>query len=372
MREVRDLRRLFVDGAELELSSMFGIFEHWAKEHRHYKVSLVGFLSTEDPIELFQERHLPGYSFEFEGQKDFCLVDLSRTIRRSNIEGGERTVEGQFGICRNDESDMWIAFTSGSPDFFNLGLLSFLRDHRPEITRIYLSSEEIRGLFQRLEDERGWSVFVVKSVLYSHLEEGAIDFTKDHFLALFNEAENKNRYVDKVEFVVNNGSGKRLFHGFISRECVFYFRDGKITVLTQDFLPQVSDIARGKKRMFESKERKLGELAVNPIDVVFSEDRFSQEADNRRFAQALSKIGRVGLSVFHMNPYLHVALLDFTDGSRFDLVAVSSRRVRIIPAHKSSVHSLMRISDGIFKAFDEATLEAVEPARYSVDDFVGG
>ncbi|GAG14276.1 unnamed protein product, partial [marine sediment metagenome] len=154
-------------------------------------------------------------------------------------------------------------------------MLGLLRENRPQVTRIFLSSEELRHIFEEIEADHNWKIFVRKGVLYSHHEEGSIIFRKGHFQALFNKAENENGYVDKVEFETRDENNHTRLHGFMSREGVFYFHGGKLEILTDVILPKVSVISNGKKQKLEKRERKFGDLALNPIELVFPEDRFS-------------------------------------------------------------------------------------------------
>ena len=62
---------------------------------------------------------------------------------------------------------------------------------------------------------------------------------------------------------------------------------------------------------------------------------------------------RSGIAVLHENPYVHVSLIDFFDGSAFDIFATSRKAVTIVPQVGASPFSLNRLCNHIFENFRE-------------------
>jgi hypothetical protein len=371
MQEIQELRALCLDGASLDVHTLIGACESLSKVDSRYKVSFVMFISARSPIELFNGWKQTDFSFNIKKYDDFYTVNLNRIIRRADIENGEREVSGSFGIFQHKDSNIWIGFTSDSPDFFEKGLLRFIESYKPDISRIYLSSEEMRSLFEKLEDNVSCEIFVKKAVLYSYGNEARIEYEKKPFQELFNIAENEDKYVDKVEYDIRR-ENKQVYHGFMSRSCIFYYYSGNIHYLFNSFIPLIAIRGESKSEVFEGRERHFGTIEIQPIDIVYPKDVFKNGQDNMRFIKAIGSVSRGAVSVYHKNPYVHVSFLDFIDGSNFDIFVTESNKISIIPSFKCSIHSLMRVCEEISKDFNEGTIELPGEPDFSLSDFIGG
>ncbi len=371
MKEVKHLKAFLQDVNSIDINALARSFEHASKIDKRYKVSFLVFISKESPIGLFHEWKHGDYSFNVNRYFDFYEIFLNRIIERSDIEGGKRKLEGSFCIFQYGESDIWIGFTSDSPDFFDNGVVRFIESYKPDISRIYLSSEELRNLFENLEEKVSAEIFVKKAVLYSHIKEGQINFEREHFQELFNKAENEDRYVDKIEYYLRKDQ-EIIYHGFISRNLISYYYSGNIHHFLNSFLSIIADRGISKSEVLENRERSFGKEEINPINIVFPKNVFQNRADNLRLVNALEKVSRGAVAVYHQNPYLHLSFLDFIDGSSFDIFAIGSNEISIIPNFKCSMHSLMRVSDQISKDFNEGQIELSGSPEYSLEDFIGG
>ena len=248
--------------------------------------------------------------------------------------------------------------------------VKFIESYKPDISRIYFSSEELRNLFEELEDSLSCKILVKKAVLYSHIKEGQIRFERDHFQELFNRAENESSYVDKVEYEFLNNIGS-IYHGFVSRDLIFYYYSGNINYFFNGFLPLIAEKGIKKTKIFENKERKFGEFHSQPICIEFHRDVFNDNRDNLRLIKALEKVSKSAVAVYHKNPYLHASFLDFIDGSIFDIFASDTNKLTIVPNYKCSMHSLMRVSEQISKDFEEGRVSLRGESIYSLSDFIG-
>jgi hypothetical protein len=71
----------------------------------------------------------------------------------------------------------------------------------------------------------------------------------------------------------------------------------------------------------------------------------------------------LGLAVLHRNPYLHVAVTDYLDGSNFDIFVVSESQLTIFPGYWATVGSLARTADAISDRFAAVAISEVPAAR---------
>ena len=209
-----------------------------------------------------------------------------------------------------------------------------------------------------------------KAVLYSHLEEGEVTFRKGLYRRLFAFAEAEDDYVDKVEFKLI-GNRETLLHAFLARDATFYYYAGRAGLIFSKIVPLVVEVATRKGRLFSNRARPRGEAVLNPIQIEYEKDVLMSPGDNLRLVRALAKLDRGAVTVYHLNPYVHVSLVDFVDGSSFNIYSGESDKILIVPNFNCTVHSLMRIHEQINRDFQEGSLKESAPHDLTLEDFIG-
>jgi len=369
MREIETLGQLRPDTSGLQLSDVWSVVDSIAESDPRYKVRLITFHSGGDCSEIFRRTHIEGFEVVRHDFSDFWTFDLTRTVSRSNIEGGRRVVSGSFGLFKANSTGIWTAFTSEGPDFFSMALTRFIEECRPQISFVHLTSDQLRQLFERLEAKSGCEVWVRKAVVYSHREEGEIGFKKKPARVLFNFAEREDDYVDKVEYVLQS-NGEATLHAFASRDGVSYFFGGRMGYFTDMVLPAFAEEVSQSSELLAGRQRDSESGGLNPLAIVYKRNVFGRPEDNSHLIRALGNLDRSGLAVLHRNPYVHAAFLDFVDGSTFDIFVTGQNRISIIPGYQSSVYSLERLTEQIFKDFHEGKVEEDSQPSYTLSDFL--
>ena len=369
MKEFDDLKTLLRDKESFDMNVLAGAFENISKLDKNYKLSIIVFSSIRNPIRLFKEEwQNKDFSFDIDEFNGFYIITLVRTIK------SKRIIKGAFGISRFDKTNIWLAFTSESSDFFKNGVVRFIESYKPNISRIYLSSAELRELFERVEDSLSSKISVKKAILYSHIREGQIHFFEgEDYQELFDKAERESSYIDKVEFNISNEYENSLlsYHGFVSRKLVFYYYSGRISYFFNQILQAIGKIGVKKIEKFENKERNYEDAEAKPLNIRFPQKAFEDKYDNIKLIKTLEKVSGGAVAVYHKNPYLHLSFIDFIDGSNFDIFVTDPYKLTIIPNYKCSMYSLMRATDQIFKGFQEGEIELAERYTYSFSDFIG-
>lgn len=363
MRELEDLRALLRDENSIDLGVLAGAFENRSKEDKKYKLHIIVFSSFRPPTDLFHEWCNTEFSFSVDHFKDFDIIYLSRIINK------KRLVEGSFGLSRFRKSNIWIAFTSEPLDFFENGVIKFLESYRPDISRIYLSSNELRELFEKVEGALLSKIHVKKAILYSYIGEGEISYKKKHFQEIFDAAEDEYSYVDRVEYDIREDETPN-YHGLISRNMICYYRSGRMNYFLDHILPLISNIARRKLDLLDNKERDPESAEAKLLTLSFSRGMFKDKNYNFKLIKILETISGGAIAVYHGNPYLHLSFLDFIDGSNFDIFVTDPNNITIVPNFKCSAYSLMRVTDHIFKGLEEGAIKLAERYTYSAADFM--
>jgi hypothetical protein len=274
---------------------------------------------------------------------------------------GQRVDFGAFKSARN----AWTIFTFTETIWRENVLLRLVRSLSPEFSLAYLSSADIRQLFQTLEENYGGEVVVNKAVAYSYRREGQISFKKEPYHDVFNRAEHEGMFVDKVDFSVH---GPHPLHGFVARNGTAKFIQGDIELFLGTILNGVIRTSGRKHEVFQQAARRPGEAQVSPVDIDFPETVFHGREDNLVFLSSLDRMTRSGMAVMHENPYIHVSLIDFFDGSSFDIFATTPNRVTVIPQVDASAFSLNRLCNHIFENFREGIITKPERKTWQLSD----
>jgi len=271
----------------------------------------------------------------------------------------------RFGLFQSGDN-AWTAFTLTKTIANEEVLLRLLGALSPNISEACLTSNEIRSIFEDIEECEGVTVSVNKAVAYSHRHEGQISFFKNEaYHAVFNKAENEGKFVDKVDFSL---TGPHYLHGFLGRNGVAKFMAGDIGLFQKSVLTSVARISSSKHGVFRNSSRHPGSTEVTAIDLQFGETAFQGRDDNLAFISSLDQMARSGIAVLHENPYVHVSLIDFFDGSAYDIFATSRKAVTIVPQVGASPFSLNRLCNHIFENFREGLIAEPEDKIRTVEE----
>ena len=343
-----------------------------ANQDSRRTVRFKSLVTHEDPIETISEveSRFENAELSIYDHHDHYQIDLHRRIKRSDIEGGARSVDGSFALFQNQESDVWTALTGANPDFYKRGLLWLFKRSQPTISNFYTNSDDLENVLDNLHMSLSLDTRIeaTKAVAYSHRHEGNISFETHPYYQVFNIADESNRYVDKISFRVQQDTGS-VFGGFMSRDGQTKFESGDASVYFNNFLPAYTSKGQEKADIFADKERSSETGEVNEIEIEFDQQVFRTPDDNRTLIHALSNISQSSVTVYHKNPYAHVSVLDYVDGSSCDVFVTESDTISLIPSYRGSMNSLMRISDQISREFQEGSVREQQQPEAEFADF---
>lgn len=323
-------------------------------KRKRVKIYFVSFLSsTPADVALAESEG----SIKIEKKTDYWAAQLSE--KKSG-----KTFCLDFGIFRS-AVDAWTLFTLTESNWRENVLLHLVGSLSPDFSLPYLSSADIRHLFQKLEEDDAVEISVNKAVAYSYRREGQISFKKEPYQDVFNRAEHENMFIDKVDFSLH---GQHSLHAFVARNGTAKFIGGDIDIFLDRILNGVLNTSARKHEVFQQAARRPGEIEVSPVDIDFGQSVFQGRGDNLTFLSSLDGLTRSGIAVMHENPYVHVSLIDFFDGSSFDIFATSPNSVSIIPQVDASAFSLNRLCNHIFENFREGVITRPQPRTWNLAD----
>jgi hypothetical protein len=119
----------------------------------------------------------------------------------------------------------------------------------------------------------------------------------------------------------------------------------------------VERVARKHGLLKDRGRATRNDLSPRPILIEYAGGIFSDRSQNQRLIAVLAKLPKASLSVFHANPYFRASIVDFGDGSSYDLWVLSDTRLVISPQMRCTYASIERVSNHILSAFAEGEVK---------------
>lgn len=128
------------------------------------------------------------------------------------------------------------------------------------------------------------------------------------------------------------------------------FYSGDFGAFSDCVLARLERAAVRQRKLYSGRVRRVHRVAPEPIAVKLP-DRFFQSPERTgELVSALGSVSHLAVAVVHRNPYLHLAVSDYFDGSTFDLFVTSDDEVDLHPGFASSVESFSRLVQHISDA----------------------
>lgn len=113
------------------------------------------------------------------------------------------------------------------------------------------------------------------------------------------------------------------------------------------------DAVRGETELARDRARKPGQATARTIVAHLLDEPITQ--DKLKFVAArLCKMPKTSVSIIHGNPYLHARLVDFKDGSSFELLLVSPTKMLLVPQLRATEGAVTRLCRYIYEHVGEA------------------
>lgn len=336
-------------------------------------VRAITFISERPPVDVFEDFNPTGFRVDVEDREGFITGSLTRRLKGQGEEyneDGYRYVEGEFYLFAHDDPEIYTAFTISGSDFYKNGLKRYLQSLPPELSLSFLGSGDLRQLFEVLDDSIDGNITATRAVIKSPGANTDVRYLDDTaYFEVFNSQEvaEQDYYVDKLEFEVQQSS--REFSGQVSRKAESRFVSGESTIYFQLVLENLASLISDKGDLFANRAREYGSREAEPIQITYREGAIEGREENRRLIRALDGLSESSVTVYHDNPYMHAAVLDFNDGTTADVFLTSDSNVSIIPGFNASRKALTRITDQILEGFREGDISVGRGPKRDFDDY---
>ena len=260
---------------------------------------------------------------------------------------------GQVLCVRSMHPAVYHLISDFEGDFWRNVVRYALTRTYPQLSQPSLSTNEIRDLLERVARRFGASpagLRVTQLGYSSRIPDPNARRARDmertwtdlSIEGAFRQAEEEDAVVTRAEFEVLAERGPTC-RGYVSYDGEVRFWGG-CTVLHEEILEPIASAASATYRKMDGRERVQAHgYASRPFFIEFAADLLAKTDERKRLLAALGRMANTSQSVIHANPYLHVSILDYIEGTSCDLYVLSGNRISIVPQTQTSATSLTRL-----------------------------
>jgi len=149
------------------------------------------------------------------------------------------------------------------------------------------------------------------------------------------------------------------------------FYGGDFSVFARVVLSRLATAASRRATLLTGRQRAVREPLRAPIAIRLPGASLVDAEATGDLVQEVARQSTVSVAVLHRNPYLHMVVTDYTDGSNFDVIVATADSIQVFPGFRASLGALARLSQRLGERF--GAVEIVEAARepsISLEDLV--
>jgi len=222
-----------------------------------------------------------------------------------------------------------------------------------------LSETDLARIILRVAENQRWDIVNRYSVAYPEGRRGArIERRPMPFGELLQELSDHRRVLESISFDCVSTRGDTLMSVYLSRCGVTKLYAGDFDQFLELFIAPINQQPKDRYAVMDGRSRSHELPAGRPISIEFSAPVLDDRGQLEKLCAVLATIDDSAVCVFHMNPQLHVALVDYADASTMDVCMIGPSKLKIIPGYRTSGASLLRVCDVITGQYAEGAVVA--------------
>jgi len=341
-----------------------GALMHAAEEVVQVGGSLYGalFVAEKPPTELLQFLHEPAAErWKLTATEGFPSL---LTFHYSSSEANPSASERAKAFMWKDAEHSMVGLLSCQPrrefDAIRGQLARFLF---PDMYCAYLRTGEIRhGLNLATKRSPDVTVRVREYVCRSLIDDPESlkrvrtdrQWTDEDYKVVFDSLAENRSWVSSVRLELRGETGAS---GKIWRDGSFSCQTGFKIFLDTVLGSYRATIMRSRAFLQRRDRTTSPTKRVRPFRIEYPHGVFADKRQNHRLIRVLNRLPHSGLSVVHPNPYLHASLVDYDDGSSYDVWVTTETSILVVPKRKASSASMQRLCNHICDEFEEGELK---------------
>jgi len=330
-----------------------------------HTLSILPYASEKSPIECF-EAYDRNRKFSCIGREDG--VGLFKLIFESPRIGSEPPViEGKFFVYEHPELvNTYLVMTIESQDFVRRALLPFIERSYPRILLPIVNHQHMKLLLYGFRDNCGFTdLRVVRAVLRSRFTEQkprteavipSVSWPNLGLAGAFDFAQEQNGWFQSLTFEALRDSTEHA-EITVARNGMVK-ADGELLKVFDNLVSGICKRAHDNHKLFRMRSRRDNpSLDVKPLTVNFGREQLADEGERDKLIEVMRLLDKTSLSVVHSNPYVQLSVIDYIDGSTFELWVLNPRELIIVPQLKGTVAGIRRLVSHVFDNYAEGSIE---------------
>lgn len=330
-----------------------------------HTLTIIPYASEKSPVECF-EAYDRNRSFSCIRSEDG--VRLFKLIFESPRAGNEPPViEGKFFVYDvPDLPNTYLIMTIEPQDFMRRALLPFIERSYPRIFLTIVNHKHMKLLLYKFKDNCGFSdLRVVRAVVRSRYAgqktrmETIIPSVSWPYLGLagaFGYAQEQNSWFESLTFEALRDSSVHA-EITVARDGMLK-TDGQLLKVFDNLVLAICKTAYENHELFRMRSRRdNASLDVKPLVVNFGSEQLADEGERKKLIEVMRLLDKTSISVVHSNPYLQLSVIDYIDGSTFELWVLGPRELIIVPQLKGTVAGIRRLVSHVFDNYAEGSIE---------------
>lgn len=329
---------------------------------KNLSVSAIPFYSHLSPDEYFptkQKTREISLEKQYDGYSFFNLTysyKLNKEVQKAS---------GKFFVYNHPEyPKVCVALTIEPSRFLQKALLPYLKSMYPKVVTTFITNKRLRKLMTTFREEQQFNELVVTQanhrfrIMRGQKQEKTVPVVSWPGIELdeaFEWVLENNGWFNSIKF-----QAQRHFRSYAE---ILFTRQGIIRtnqlfsiVFKALVLPVCKTIYENVEIFGHRSRKETSDLSVRPLAIDFELDQFGPPPENVHFIDAMKTFPVSSISVVHGNPYIQLSVIDYYDGSAFDIWVLNSNQLIIVPQFKGTVASIKRIINHIFDTFAEGKI----------------
>jgi hypothetical protein len=272
-------------------------------------------------------------------------------------------ISGKFFIMKNWEfENAYSIITIESQEFLNRALLPFIQKQHPNIYMTWINQTDLKEMLEKFTEEGGYSgLTVLRASLMSRFisnknkRESMIPSVSWPHLGLegaFELADEQDGWFNSITFApyryhFNEANITVTRKGIVKT-------DSEVNIVFQNLLQPIHKKIQQNLDLFKNRNRYDNlSLEVKPLAINFGHERLKDSEERIKLIEAMRSLENSSVSVLHNNPYLQMSVIDYKDGSTFDIWVTNADKLVLVPQFKGSIQAIRRIVGHIFDNYAE-------------------
>lgn len=364
MRMGKDLTLFQLFAQENRVIDIPSIVDTYLTDASELRISGLFLISGRDIFELIKKTKLYEYEIQKKAESSEVLsFELTRHIEKSG-----RKISGKILVMRSNQPNVYFTLSNGDLEFITLGMKRYFEELFPVVAIMKLSSRHLQSVLNNLEKKSGFTIIADRTVankrIYRHKKESSVTYTDKPFREVFERASEEDQWIDKIDFrAINEDESKIVLTAFLSRSSIYRISNN-FSLFHKIVISDICNISQAIFSLYANRSRRqLNEVrSAKPLVIDFGYTIFDQPKKNKQLIEAIKELTNSSVSVIHGNPYIHASIVDFLDGSSYDLWVLSQDRLILVPQMRATYSSINRICDHIFRRFREGEIKDYEVA----------